>query len=171
MRSRVFLVGFMASGKTTVGRLLAERLGFSFADTDDRVEARAGRSIERIFAESGEGVFRRLEWEALRELGGLEKAVVATGGGLFLGYLQRRFMIEGGTTVWLDAALEVVCRRIDEERRAGARERPLWPVDDPVALSALFARRRATYALAAVRVDGAGTPEGVAAEAARALKV
>ena len=102
----MFLVGFMASGKTTVGRLLAGRLGFSFADTDEHVEARSGRSIERIFAESGEGVFRRLEWEALQDLGGAEKSVIATGGGLFLGYVQRRFMIERGSTVWLDAGLD-----------------------------------------------------------------
>ena len=157
----------MASGKTTVGRLLAQRLSFAFVDTDDLVEQRAGRTIERIFAESGEGVFRRLEWESLQELGGAERVVVATGGGLFLGFVQRRFMIERGITVWLDAPFEVVGRRIEEERGSGVRTRPLWAADDPLGLAAMFERRRATYALAAVRVDAGDPPEGVAAEAAR----
>jgi len=170
MCERVFLVGFMASGKTTVGRLLAERLSFAFADTDDLVEVRAGRSIESIFSESGEGAFRRLEWEALQELGRVERSVVATGGGLFLGYAQRRFMIERGITVWLDTTLDVVRRRIETERRTSSRGRPLWAPDDPTALAALFERRRATYALAACRVDAGGSPEAVAADTARVLE-
>lgn len=166
--SRVFLVGFMASGKTTVGRLLAGELGCPFADTDDLVEQREGRPIHRIFAESGEGQFRRLEWEALQSLEGPDPLVIATGGGLFLGYRQRRFMIEKGRTLWLDIPLDVACRRLEAEP-PGSRARPLLQRDDPVALRALFERRRAAYALAWRRVDASGPPDLVAAEVALAL--
>ena len=80
----VFLVGFMGVGKTTVGHALATRLGWAFADTDAMVEQSAGRSIEEIFRESGEGRFREVEWDALRSLQGRKHLVVATGGGTFV---------------------------------------------------------------------------------------
>jgi shikimate kinase len=154
----VFLVGFMGAGKTAAGRELARRAGLPFADTDDLVVERAGMPIDRIFRELGEGKFREVEWEALRSLGGRGPMVVATGGGLFLGHLQRRFCRRSGDTVWLDVPLEE-CRR-----RVGAGEgRPLWQEADPVAWRALFDRRRAAYALAGRRVAGApGDPSAVA---------
>ena len=164
----VFLVGFMASGKSTVGRRLAVELDFTFVDTDERVEQREGRSIEGVFTESGEGYFRRVEWECLQELAGAERAVVATGGGLFLGYAQRRFMIERGRTVWLDVPLEVVRRRV-EAAPPGARARPLWKPDDPAAWRAWFERRRAAYALAQFRADASGAVGETARELARML--
>ena len=165
----VFLIGFMACGKTTVGRLLAAELDCGFLDTDDLVERREGRSIERVFAESGEGRFRRAEWEALLSLDGIERTVVATGGGAFLGHLQRRWMIERGRTVWLDVPLEVARRRTEAEG-PGGRGRPLWRVHDPLALRALFERRRAAYALAEIRVDAAPPALEVARGLARILR-
>jgi len=155
--SPVFLVGFMASGKTTVGRLLAGELECDFADTDELVEQREGRPIDRVFAESGEGHFRRVEWEVLQGLGGLARAVVATGGGLFLGHAQRRWMIGHGRTVWLDVPLELARERVAGQS-VDARARPLWDSRDPVAQRALFERRRATYALADYRADASGSP-------------
>lgn len=152
----VFLVGFMGSGKSTIGATLARRLGWSFLDTDALVEERAGRAIEAIFRESGEGRFREMEWDALRSLEGARRAVVATGGGLFLGVAQRSFLRREGTTVWLDVPLEAA-----RERAGDPAVRPLWREADPVAFRAFFERRRATYALADVRVDAghAGTDE------------
>lgn len=160
----VFLIGFMACGKTTVGRLLAGELGYGFVDTDDLVERREGRSVERVFADSGEGQFRRAEWEILKGLDGLDRTVVATGGGTFLGYAQRRWMIDRGRTVWLDVPLDIARSRTAAEG-PGARVRPLWRGNDPIGLRALFEKRRAAYALAEIRAD-ASAP---AAEIARAL--
>jgi shikimate kinase len=152
----VFLIGFMGSGKTTVGRLVAERLGWDFLDTDDLVVEREGRSIEQIFSGSGEAGFRGAEWEAVQTLAGRRQCVVATGGGLFLEPRARRWLREQGSTVWLDVPFGECLRRVGP----GAG-RPLWapegPEDDPSAFRSIFERRRAAYALAGVRVT-AGRP-------------
>ncbi len=155
----VFLVGFMGSGKSAVGKILGLELGCGFEDTDARVEEIEGRPIEQIFRESGEGHFRETEWRVLRSLVSHERRVVATGGGLFLGVVQRRFMKASGFVVWLDAPLEVIRERIGR-----GEGRPLWSSDDRVQLRAFFEKRRASYALAHVRVDArSGAPAEVAA--------
>ena len=154
----VFLVGFMGSGKSAAGRLLAERLSYDFQDTDARVEEACGRSIEQIFRESGEGRFRDLEWRVLQEVAGQRRLVVATGGGLFLGVVHRRFLKANGTTVWLDLPLEVI-----RERIGPGEGRPLWVSEDPEALRAFYEKRRAAYALADLRVRSRGeSPQEVA---------
>lgn len=156
----VFLIGFMGSGKSAVGRLVADRLGREFVDTDDLVVAREGRSIESIFREAGEAEFRRVEWEALQTLEGRRHCVVATGGGLFLGFFPRLWLRERGITVWLDAPFAACLRRVG----AGGG-RPLWTAgDDPEGFRALFEKRRAAYALAALRVGAAGPAEETARE-------
>jgi len=161
----VFLIGFMGSGKSAVGQALAGRLGWSFVDTDEQVEQRAGRSIAEIFANSGESAFRELEWQVLCEVGERMRCVVATGGGLFLRAAARRRMGSRGRTVWLDCPLAVVQARVG----AGVG-RPLWDATDPLAQRALFERRRAVYALARYRVDASvGPPEAVAAAVERAV--
>ena len=149
----------MGVGKSTIGRALATRLGWAFADTDVLVEQDEGRSIDAIFRESGEGRFRELEWGALRALHGRRRVVVATGGGLFLGVPQRAFLREHGVSCWLDAPISVILERV-----GGGSSRPLWPSDDVIARRAFFERRRAAYALADVRVDvSADDPEDRAA--------
>jgi shikimate kinase len=141
----------MACGKTTAGRHLARELGWDFFDTDELVERHEGRTIEQIFHQSGEGRFRRAEWECLQALGGRARMVVATGGGLFLGTVQRRWIKERGRSLWLDLPLaECVARK------PPGSGRPLWPAQDRTALRALFERRRAAYALADWRVDARG---------------
>jgi shikimate kinase len=156
--SPIYLVGFMASGKSTVGRALAARLEWEFADTDDMVERAQGRAVERIFRESGEGRFRESEWDALRSLAGRRRVVIATGGGLFLYPAHRRFLLEEGVSCWLDASMESVIARASD-----ASSRPLWPRGDAIDRRAFFERRRATYALADLRVDAStGTPDDVA---------
>jgi len=153
----LFLVGFMGSGKSTAGRLVAGRLDVPFVDTDALVEAREGRSIARIFAESGEGAFRELEWRALESLADAASCVVATGGGLFVGAVQRRFIGSVGRSMWLDLPLDEARRRVE-----AGDSRPLWLPGDPVGLRALFERRRAVYALADCRIDARGSPDEVA---------
>ena len=133
----IFLVGFMASGKSTVGKALAKALGWRLLDTDDLVEEREQRSVERIFSESGQPFFRQAEADVLRSLDDLRRAVVATGGGLFLGYESRRWLIDHGRTVWLDVPLEAARRRV-EGGRSGRRGRPLWEGNDALALRALY---------------------------------
>lgn len=160
----VFIVGFMGSGKSTVARVAGQLCGWPSRDTDEMVERSAGRPIERIFGESGEGRFRSLEWAVLRSLAGGGRAIVATGGGLFAGLLQRRFMAGEGRTVWLDVPLPECVRRI-----GSAGGRPLWPADDPLGLRALYEKRRAVYALADRRVSGVGEPEAVARRVLRTV--
>jgi shikimate kinase len=163
---RVFLVGFMASGKSTVGRLLAARMSWEAVDTDLLVEQRAGCAVEAIFRDWGEGRFRQLEWEALQALGDRSRVVVATGGGAFLGAAERRFMRRCGRTVWLDVPLEE-CRR----RAASGAVRPVWQAADPVAFRAFFDKRRAAYALAEIRLpwEAGQGPEEVAEHLLRYL--
>jgi len=154
----IFLVGFMASGKTTVGRVLAETLGWEFADTDELIERTEGRSIEAIFRESGEGRFREAEWEALRSLTGRRRVVVATGGGLFLGVSQRGLIRASGVSCWLDVPLELASVRLQT-----GEPRPLWEAADPLSRRAMFERRRAAYALADWRIDATrGEPDELA---------
>ncbi len=155
----MFLVGFMGVGKSAVGRALADRLGWDFVDIDEAVEAAESMTIEEIFRAYGEGRFREAEWEALRALDGRRRVVVATGGGLFLGVVQRAFMKARGPTIWLDTPLSLAVARVAE-----AATRPLWPAGDALARRAFFEKRRAIYALADVRVDAAtGDPVEVAA--------
>ena len=118
------LVGYRGTGKTTVGKILANRLDLRFLDADFEIEARAGRSIVSIFADSGEAVFRDWEERTLREL--VEEhpgAVLATGGGAVLRSSNRRLLREFGLVVWLRAEPAELARRLEADLLAGT-ERP-----------------------------------------------
>lgn len=162
----IFLVGFMGAGKSVVGRALAERLGLRFADTDEAVERTAGRSIEEIFRDSGEGRFREMEWDALRAIAVHEGTVIATGGGLFLGAAQREIVRRNGVSIWLDAPYAAIVARL------GAGDaRPVWHDADPVTRRQMFERRRAAYALADRTIDaGRGSAIEVAGRAESAWR-
>lgn len=159
----MYLVGFMGCGKSRVARELAGRLGRGAIDTDALVEDLAGEAIAQIIRRAGEGAFRDLETGALESLTGRPAAVVATGGGVMLRRRNRDRMRLDGCTVWLDIPYDVAVRRL-----SGAAARPLWEGLDPLAGRILFERRRAVYALADVRVDGA---VGGPAEVAGAVRV
>ncbi len=155
----IFLVGFMGSGKTTVGRLLAERLGWRFADVDDDIEASERTTIAEIFAARGEAEFRRIETEAIRErvraVSSGMPTVIALGGGAFTRQENRALLRDHGITVWLDCALEIA-----RERVAGTEHRPL--ARDPERFAQLHRARAAAYARADYRVDAAaGDPAAV----------
>lgn len=147
----VYLVGFMGSGKSVVGRALAEKLSYRFVDTDTLVEETESRSIERIFAESGEPHFRQREREVLQALAKEKHVVVATGGGLFQGESERKIIESHGVSVWLDTPLETIWERC---RSIGGR--PLF--GDLPELEALFETRRAGYALANHHVRAGARP-------------
>jgi shikimate kinase len=144
--SGLYLVGFMASGKTTIGRALAQELGWPFIDIDTEIEAREGRAISQIFAERGESLFRKVETEVIRQFVGGSSAVVALGGGAFVQPANRELIENSGVTVWLDCPLEIIRKRLGDEST-----RPLAVNRD--GLEKLFADRRPLYARANYRIE------------------
>lgn len=164
---RVFLTGFMGSGKTTVGRLLSDRLELPFIDLDREIELRAGKSVKEIFEAGGEALFRRLEQEALAAAVGRPEAVIATGGGTVTVERNVRLLDEGGVSVWLDPPFSVISERIGG---LGKEDRPLFQTETQ-ALE-LYRRRLPAYRRAAIRmaVDAGEAPEEVAARIALLLE-
>ncbi len=147
MRTALFLVGFMGSGKSTVGRLVAGELGLEFRDSDEVIAGSYGKTVEQIFREDGEAAFRDLECDVAEQLCSGGPLVAATGGGAFLSFRSRSRMIASGITVWLDVPLATI-----RTRMAGDSPRPLWNPDDPIAMRLLYEKRRPSYALAGHRV-------------------
>jgi shikimate kinase len=147
----LYLVGFMASGKTTIGRAVAEELGWPFTDIDREIEARQGRSIAEIFLNDGEAVFRELETETIRkhvqEIEAGNPCVVALGGGAFVQPQNWELIQDNGVAVWLDCTLETVRTRLGEDAT-----RPL-AIDRGHALQKLYEDRRPLYARADFRID------------------
>lgn len=154
---RIFLVGFMGAGKTTVGRALAALLGYEFLDTDAAVEASEGRSVEELFRERGEGYFREREWEVLAATAARTRLVVATGGGLFLAPMHRSFIRRHGASVWLDLPVEEVWARCHQKPG-----RPLFTTFEE--LTALLEARRPRYALSDLQIQVGGREAAQVAE-------
>jgi shikimate kinase len=157
----LYLVGMMGTGKSAVGRPLAEALGYRFIDADTVLEQAAGRTIPDIFASDGETGFRALETAVLGQISSWHSLVVATGGGVVTrpenwGHLHQ------GVVVWLDAPAELLLQRLS----ADPTPRPLMQAADPVArLETLLAERRPLYAQADLTIHQAGeAPEAVAAQ-------
>ncbi len=176
MRAPIFLTGMMASGKSTVGRLLAHELGATFVDLDARVERMFGRTVAQLF-EEGERRFRVCEGAALRALVAepgfaARRVVVATGGGVVLDDGNRDLMASVGTIVFLDVPPEVLSARLHEGAGEVGR-RPLLAGDNPIAtrrrLVELLAVRGRAYLDRSVRIDGRGEPDAVAARVLEVL--
>ncbi|MFN7997692.1 MAG: shikimate kinase [Bryobacteraceae bacterium] len=145
----IYLVGFMAAGKTTIGRLLADRLGWHFVDLDDDIEAAEGTTIARIFETRGEEEFRRAEHAAMRaRIKAIEcgrPTVVALGGGAFVQPENYALLENNGITVWLDCPFEMVCRRVEQ-----SSHRPL--ARDPEQFEHLYQSRQEAYSRADYRI-------------------
>jgi shikimate kinase len=116
----LFLVGYRGSGKTTIGRQLAGRLGCAFCDTDEVIIATVGKTIAQIFAEGGEASFREMESAALRQAIECGRAVVGTGGGIILRPANRALMKAAGAVVYLQCSAEELFRRIQEDGNSAA---------------------------------------------------
>jgi len=165
MGDNVVLVGFMGAGKSSVGRLLARRLGRCFVETDDMITAREGRSIPEIFAERGEAHFRALEEEALRLLALKSGDVIATGGGLPCRDGRPAALRALGTLVWLRGDFDTVYARA---QRAG--ERPMLAGRGREEIEALYRTREPYYRQADLTVDTTGiNPDQVVSKLLLAL--
>jgi shikimate kinase len=161
---KIYLVGFMTAGKTTVARLLAARLGWRAEDVDALIEARERMTVADIFAKQGEPYFRAVEREILRLVLPLRHVVVATGGGTFMDPDSQQAINLDGVSVWLDVPLETVIARLPVDRR-----RPL--AADRAQMERLFAVRQAAYAHAHHRVDASGPAEEIAERIADILQL
>lgn len=156
----VAITGFMGAGKTTVGRIVAERLGLEFVDTDEMIESAAGRSIPDIFATEGEAHFRDLETAALKRALSRPGRVVSTGGGILLREENVEAQRKAGPIVCLTAEPDTIL-----ERTLGDEHRPLLQVADPQArIAALLDQRRSCYAQADAHVGTDGRDPGEVAD-------
>jgi shikimate kinase len=150
---KVYLVGFMAAGKTTLARALGKRLDWRVEDVDERVEAREGRTIASIFARDGEAYFRAVERAVLVDLLPLRHLVVATGGGTFVASENRAAINRDGMSVWLDVPLAQVIERLPPDGR-----RPLAADRDQ--FERMYAARRLAYQQAHLRLDASAARVG-----------
>ena len=158
---RLFLIGMMGAGKSTVGKLLARRCGFEFIDCDRELEARSGVSIATIFELEGEDGFRRREAALIDELTQRSRTVLATGGGAVLGEENRRCLHERGLVIYLRASAEEIVRRTQKDRA-----RPLLQTSDRRGrITELLAEREVLYEqIAHITVQSnAGNPNRLAA--------
>jgi shikimate kinase len=162
---RIILIGYRGGGKTTVGRLLAGRLGWEFADADDHIEASAGKSIAEIFAAEGEAGFRDREAAVLGELCRKPRLVLATGGGAVLRPANRELLRAAGFVVWLNSSPETAWERLRADPTTAARRPNLTAAGGLDEVRALMAAREPLYREAADLVADADapSPEAVAA--------
>lgn len=120
--NRIFLIGYMGSGKTTIGKLVAERLGYSFIDMDHHIEAQQHQTISQIFSEKGEESFRQLERRCLEEVAQFEKVIIATGGGAPCFFDNAAYMNKHGLCIYLKLDVEELAQRLE---LIGFSKRPL----------------------------------------------
>ena len=150
---KIYLVGFMGAGKSSVARALGRRLDWRAEDIDARIEQAERRDIPTIFRDSGEPYFRAREREALIDLLPERGAVIASGGGTFADASNRELMLRDGGVVWLDAPFEIILQRVPRDGR-----RPL--AADRLGMEQLYNQRLAAYRQAHLRVDaGRGSVE------------
>jgi len=168
-KERIFLTGFMGSGKSSIGPILANTLGYAFADTDREIEAREGRSVTMIFRDDGEEHFRTLEREVVRELCARRRVVVALGGGTLMDPANYAAMAEAGVIVYLRASVDQLFLRLQKKG-----DRPVLRGDDGEALGpeqlrarieTLVREREPVYRRAQVVIATDGTRIGLTVDA------
>jgi shikimate kinase len=150
-KDKLYLIGFMGCGKTTVARRLGHRLGWRTEDVDERIEAVERMTIAELFATRGEPYFRAVEREVLHTLLLPREMVVATGGGTFADPENRAAINHDGVSIWLDVPFAELLERLPADGR-----RPLASTRDEMA--ALYVARRAAYQQAHLRLDASRAP-------------
>jgi shikimate kinase len=152
----IVLVGLMGAGKSSVGRRLAEKLGFPFVDADHEIEAAAGKTVAEIFADHGEPYFRDGERRVIARLIGNGAQVLATGGGAFINDETRARIQESGVSVWLRAPLPLLMKRVLKRQ-----DRPLLRSADPEqVMRELIDKRYPVYATADITVESRDVQHG-----------
>lgn len=156
--TNLYLVGMMGSGKSTVGRILAEQLAYQFFDSDQLIEQVSKKSVAEIFDADGEETFRTLETQVLSQLAPYTRLVIATGGGAVL-KSENWSYLHHGLVVWLDAPPETLLARVSQD----PTPRPLIQQADPLhTLKTIFEERQRYYLQADVRVDADAPAQEVA---------
>jgi shikimate kinase len=158
------LVGYRGTGKSTVARIIAERLGWPWFDADAEIELRAGKSIAKIFADQGEAAFRDLETRVVADLAGHERCVLALGGGAVMRPENREAILRQGQVVWLQASPETLWRRMQQDGATAERRPNLTAQGGITEIIATLESRREVYRQCAhYEVDTQGkTPDEVA---------
>jgi len=151
MKTNIALIGFMGTGKTAVGEVLAEKLGRSFVELDLLVEQKAGKSIPDIFQQDGETAFRELEIEVINEVSKDKNLVIACGGGIVLNKINIERLRKSARMVYLTASPGVILKRVANEEG----QRPLLEVDNPtLAIREMLRFRKPFYERAAdIKID------------------
>ncbi|MFZ4729295.1 MAG: shikimate kinase [Pseudanabaena sp.] len=146
--TNIFLIGMMGAGKSTVGKHLAQKLGYNFLDTDPLIEKCAGKPIPEIFAKDGEDTFRDLEQQVLSQVSAYTRLVVATGGGIVMRSLNWSHLHDG-IVVWIDVPIETLHKRL----KTASEQRPLLQTANPLqTLNDIYSQRRDRYAQADISI-------------------
>ena len=161
----IILVGFMASGKSSVSRAISRRLGWTRVDADEEIVVRAGKPIADIFRDLGEDAFRKLERSVVTDICADSGQIIAVGGGSFIDDENRRAMLDGGTVFYLSARPETLHRRVTRGN-PNAPARPLLGPGDPLErIKELLAQRMPAYSQAHHSVETDGLTQDQVAEA------
>lgn len=157
MARSVFLCGFMGCGKSTIGKLLAQRLGFSFFDLDDEIVKKENKSIPEIFSTDGEAYFRKVERELLCSFSDIGNAVVATGGGALLEKAAGDIVKEKSVAIYIDTPFEICYDRIKDDDN-----RPIAKSSTKEELCDRYLYRKPLYIRNSTEIiDGIGTPDEI----------
>lgn len=158
-KPNIILTGFMATGKTVTGKMVAEELGYEFVDTDELIVKRSGISVAEIFSEKGEAAFRRMERDLAQELGDKDGLVVSTGGGLMLDPANVAALSRRGRVFCLVATPGEIFDRVSNDKQVN---RPLLDVDDPMHhIEEMLKQREKGYGCFLQIVTSGKTPEEV----------
>jgi shikimate kinase len=169
MKTNIALIGFMGTGKTAVGQILAKKLELKFIETDTMIERKAGKSIPQIFTDLGETGFRELEIEVIKEIANKQHSVIACGGGLVLNRINIDRLRQTSVMVYLSATPKATLKRVSNQ----LGQRPLLDVADPVStIRDMIKFRKPFYERAAdITINTSRlTPEAVSYEIIRKMK-
>ena len=171
--TRLFLTGYRGTGKTTVARLVADRLGWNWIDSDHQIEQTVGKTIAQIFADQGEPAFRDLEEQVVADLSTHDQIVIALGGGAILREATQQRLVQAGPVVWLQASATVIAERLANDRVTADQRPSLTGQGVLDEIEQVLAEREPIYSgCATLTVDTESkSPEEVAEEILRGLSV